>query len=150
MEKIVETVVVDGMKAVLKAEPVSVLKEYKWIKCEIPEMIGVPLMVRRCGFQPVRPGNEPAIYLMADPKTGLADADWQRQVGIVQFVRSDYTDFSVEFFWDVYSYIFNLMDYYGEDNFNYKRFKEKKLISESFKMFQKQEHETDSRILATK
>jgi len=96
MDKTIQTVIVDGMKAMLKAEPVSVLKEYKWINCEIPEMIGVPLMVRRLGFQPVRPGNEIAIYLMADPKTGLANADWQRQVGIVQFVRSDDTDFSVE------------------------------------------------------
>jgi hypothetical protein len=140
MDKTIQTVVVDGMKAVLKEESVSALKGHQWIKCEIPEMIGVPLMVRRCGFQTIRPSNEIAIFLMSDPKSGLANAAWQRQVGIVQFVRSDFTDFSVELFWDVYSYVYNLMDYYGEDNFNYKRFKEKKLISESFKKYQEQEH----------
>lgn len=139
--RVVQTVIVDGMKAVNESVPVSVLKAYEWIKCEVPGMIGMPLMVRRCGYQPIRPNKEVAIFLMVDPQTGLADADWQQRVGIVQFVCSDFKDFSADLFWDIYSYIFTLMDCYGEPDFNYKQFEKKYLNNKSFKNYQEQEHE---------
>ena len=78
---------------------------------------------------------------MVDPESGLAAPKWQIQVGIVQFARCDAQDFSVDLFWDVYSYIFHLMDYYGCENFNYARFRSQSLIPNAFKKYQAQEHQ---------
>ena len=57
--RIIQTVVVNRMN--------SVLKGYKWSKCEVPGLIGVPLIVRK--FQ----------------KTCLANDTWKRQECIVQY-----------------------------------------------------------------
>ena len=60
--------------------------------------------------------------------------------GVVAFARSDNRDFTEQLFWDVYSYCFHLMDYYGEDNFDYAHFRKTKLIPQSFLRYQREEH----------
>ena len=78
---------------------------------------------------------------MVDPVSGLAAPKWQHQVGIVLFAMIDKTDFTVDLWWDVYSYIYHLMDYYGDESFNYSRFKTKNLIPSAFRKYQAQEHQ---------
>ena len=95
-------------------------------------MFGVPLMARRIGVQMKRPQQEFAIFLLIDPGTGLAAYKYQTGCGIIQFARSDRANFTVEFFWEVFSYFFNLIDYYSEENFNYETYKNKMLNEDAF------------------
>jgi hypothetical protein len=76
--RIIQTVVVNRMN--------SVLKGYKWSKCEVPGLIGVPLIVRKFQKQQEKPeDDELSIFLMIDSKTCLANDTWERQECIVQY-----------------------------------------------------------------
>jgi hypothetical protein len=86
---------------------------------------------------------------MVDPISGLAAPKWQLQVGIVQFAKTDKTDFSVDLWWDVYSYILHLMDFYGDESFNYNRFKTKNLIPTAFRNYQAKEHQNQQNYKAS-
>jgi hypothetical protein len=102
----------------------------------------LPLKVKRLPRkQYQRPNREVAIFMMVEPVTGLAAPKWQTGCGIVAFAREDKSNFTVDLFWDLYSYIYHLMDFYGEDDFNYQRFKKERLNEKAFKYYQKQEHQ---------
>jgi hypothetical protein len=77
---------------------------------------------------------------MVDPVSGYAAPKWQLSCGILAFAKSDKTNFSVDLFWDIYSYIYHLMDFYGDDDFNYKKFKKTHLIPAAFGQYQSEEH----------
>ena len=53
------------------------------------------------------------IYMTVRPETGLADPKWKRQKARA-FARSDRQDFTTALFWQLYDYIYTLMDYYGD------------------------------------
>jgi len=102
----------------------------------------VPLKVKRLKrHQSKKPNREVAIFLMVEPVSGLAAPKWQMGCGIVAFAREDKSDFTVDLFWDVYSYIYHLMAFYGDYEFNYQEFKNEKLNQKAFHYYQKQEHQ---------
>ena len=76
---------------------------------------------------------------MVDPVSGLAAPKWQLGCGVVAFAREDRNNFTVDLFWDVYSYIFHLMDFYGDYPFNYQNFKRDRLNENAFERYQIQE-----------
>lgn len=89
----------------------------QWETCVVPGMLGVPLKVKSCGNRfPFQSGdNDPGIFMMVKTPTGLADPKWSRRETRA-FARSDRIDFSSELFWQLYDYIYTLMDYYGDDD----------------------------------
>jgi hypothetical protein len=130
----ISVVVVDGSRA---EEKRITLKEYnqgEWEDCIVPGMLGVPIKVKR--INPIRQSDrndrEVGIFLMVNPYSGLADLKWQLGCGILCFAMKDKSKLSFKMFWDLYSYIFNLMDHYGEDTFNYVSFSRQWLKPEKF------------------
>lgn len=111
-----------------------------WKLCKVPALFGVPLMYKRLSYLKQKPANERSIFLLVEPKSGLADPEFQMQVGRMAFAKTDLSDFSSDLYWDVYSYCYHLMDFYGEDDFKFEQFKKRKLIPEAFRRYQAQEH----------
>lgn len=145
ISKKIKTVIVLGMEAVSNSVSADELDKGNWEKCVVPAMLGEPLMVRVLGYPKKKPSNELAIFLMVEPVSGLAAPKWQMQVGRVEFARCDKTDLDVQTFWDLYSYIYHLMDYYGNSGFNYSSFKSRHLIPKSYHKYRDQEHEIQRR-----
>ncbi|CAF0769184.1 unnamed protein product [Brachionus calyciflorus] len=140
-EKLISLVIVKGEEVWEQKVPrVETDPTNGWIPCKITEMIGVPVMVKRWASYTQIPSSEKGIFLMVDPITGLAGPEWQQGCGIIAFARKDRTDMTVQLFWDLYSYIFHLMDYYTDDGFNYNQFRQRKLNYESFRVYQEEEH----------
>ena len=141
-DKLISIVIVNGDEAFEQKVPrVELDPKNGWYVCPLTEMIGVPVMVKRWAPYQRRPDREVGIFLLADPVTGLAPHEWQNGCGIIAFARKDKTDMPVQLFWDVYSYTYHLMDYYGEDDFDYKSFKKNNLNYETFREYQLREHE---------
>ena len=111
-----------------------------WKLCKFPTMFGVSLMYKRLSYLKQKPSHEMSIFLLVEPKSGLADYEFQMQVGRMAFAKTDLSDFTTSLYWDVYSYAYHLMDFYGDEDFNYEQFKKRKLIPESFRRYQAQEH----------
>ena len=131
-------VLVDGMKATEIQIPTNEIDD-SWGDCVVPKMLGLPIIYKRWRRNKVKPEREVAIFLLVEPVSGLAAPEWQKACGVVAFALKD-ADFSSNLFWDVYSYIYHLMDYYGEDDFNYERFRRNKLNAKSFHHYQEEEH----------
>lgn len=133
-KKQISVVVVDGSKAEERTISIADYEKGEWEDCVVPGMLGVPIKVKRIKpRQTIKYDREVGIFLMVNPKTGLADTKWQQECGVLCFAMKDKSKLSAKMFWDLYSYIFNLMDHYGEDTFNYNRFSKKWLIPEKFK-----------------
>ena len=138
----VNVVVVDGYDTRQEKMPLTELEMDKgWDICEIPKMIGVPLMVKRLRDYEIRPSFEKAIFMMADPKTGLAAPKWQDGVGVVAFAKTDKTDLSIHLFWQLSSYIYELMDFYTEADFSYELYEKKHLNEDAFIDYMESEHD---------
>jgi hypothetical protein len=131
-------VLVDGMKATEIQIPINQI-DASWGDRVVPKMLGYPIKYKRWRKNKVKPDREVAIFLLVEPVSGLAAPEWQKECGVLAFALKD-TDFSSNLFWDIYSYIYHLMDYYGESDFNYERFKKSKLNAKSFHEYQDEEH----------
>jgi hypothetical protein len=131
-------VIVDGTKATQEIIPADQIDD-SWGECIVPKMIGLQIKYKRWRTHTKKPDREVAIFLMVEPVSGLAAPEWQIGCGVVAFALEN-SDFSVQLFWDVYSYIFHLMDYYGENNFNYARFRKNQLNAQAFHEYQEEEH----------
>lgn len=131
-------VIVNGDQATETMIKISDIDD-SWKDCIVPRMLGYPIKYKQWRKNPVKPDREVAIFLLVDPVSGLAEAKWQKECGVLAFALEN-TDFSSSLFWDIYSYIYHLMDYYGESNFNYERFKRSKLNQASFHVYQEDEH----------
>ena len=94
-----------------------------WHKCVVPTMLGVPLVVKRVGPSKEKQNREIAVFMMVDPVTGLAPLQWMssahQKLGVLMFARTDGLDLNSNFFWTVYSYIYELMDLYGDGREDY-------------------------------
>ena len=134
-------VIVEGSEATEETIPINEI-DSTWKDCVVPRMIGVPVKYKRWRNSFERPiDREVGIFLLVDPVSGLAAPEYQIcGCGVLAFALEK-QDFSVNLFWDLYSYIFHLMDYYGESNFNYESYRLAKLNSKSFYNYQEEEHQ---------
>ncbi|RNA30194.1 ectomycorrhiza-upregulated zf-MYND domain-containing [Brachionus plicatilis] len=140
-EKLISIVVVNGDEVFDQKVPkFEVDPTNGWIPCVITEMIGIPVMVKRWAPYTKQPHRELGIFYMVDPVSGLAGTEWQMGCGVIAFAQMNKTDFPVQLFWDLYSYIYTLMDYYGDENFDYEKFKKNQLNYKSFREYQIEEH----------
>ena len=77
-----------------------------------------------------------AIYLLVDPDTGLANKNWidffKKGNGILGFGYSTYSAFRKMDFWNLYSFIYDLMDLYAEQQSHF--IKEHKLTAKQFEL----------------
>jgi hypothetical protein len=121
----------------------------QWHDCKLPAMFGIPLKVNHIldastpHVKVVRSfAHHMSIYFMCDPVTGLAPRQWHDvKSGIFIFARIDLVNMTVKLWWDMYSYIYHLMDYYTFESFVYKTFKADKLNKQAFEDYQRHEHE---------
>ena len=94
-----------------------------WHVCIVPGMLGVPLVVKRVGPSTQVFNREIAVFMMVDPVTGLAPSPWMsgghQKLGRLLFAFSDGKSLSSSLFWSVYSYIYDLMDYYSDGREDY-------------------------------
>jgi len=84
----------------------------------IPTILGIPLMAKPIRPYPgVRPTNQPAVFLMAEPIEGYAPCRWQLgprcDPGMIGFGRRDGKPFTVQQWTDLHSFIDTLMDLYS-------------------------------------
>lgn len=91
-----------------------------WEQCPAPTLIGVPLMVKAIRPYPGQmPQSQMAVFMMIDPATGFAPPHWQLgphcNKGMIGFARRDGSPFTTDDFYDLYDYIFSLMDIYPDD-----------------------------------
>lgn len=116
----VQVVVVDG--AITRDQRMSRVEmdRLSWEECPVPKMLGVGLKVARLRPSGERHSREVGIFMMVDPKDGLAPSRWQigplqPSLGTLVFARTDCTDFTCELFWRLYDYIYGtLMDLYSD------------------------------------
>jgi hypothetical protein len=118
MKKMIKIVIANGEKAELDEILADDLNNKDWERCLVPEMLGVPLKVKR--FRHRYPNEnisrDLGIFLMVDPITGLADNKWQAECGKIGFARTDGQDFEYELYYELFDYIYTLMDHYGDRN----------------------------------
>ena len=107
--------------------------------CQVPKMLGFHVMYKRWARNNVKPLREIALFLMIDPKTGLADPEWNMECGVVAFALK-HSDITEQLFWDIYSYIFHLMDFYSNPKYCYADIHLLKLNNKAFSLYQTQEH----------
>jgi hypothetical protein len=125
-------------------------KEYlNFNECIVPKMLGVNIKYKKWKKNKIKPPREIALFLMIDPKTGLADPEWLIECGIVAF-GLDNGDLTEELFWDVYSYIFHLMDFYTEPTWNFETICSLKLNPLAFRIYQEEEHEIQKKYINNK
>ena len=134
-------VLVNGVKTSLLKINKKEISKFSF--CDVPKLLGIEIMYKRWAKNLSKPSREIALFLMIDPKTGLADPEWQMECGIVAFGLLN-GDLSEQIFWDVYSYIFFLMDFYSNTEFNYDVFKKTKLNPLSFQIYQREEREAQA------
>ena len=82
----------------------------------ISEKIGYPLLVRRPGHEAQRgplTDNQHATWLMIDPTTGFAPAEWQSEVGNVFVARVDGQALETETLGAITDYISDILDAFG-------------------------------------
>lgn len=118
-KKTIQMVFVNGEKVHTdRIDPEELNNSLEWEPCIVPERLGVPLKVKRYRhrFPDERIHRDVGIFMMVRPEDGLADMKWQRECGLLGFARSDGKDFTPSLFWQLYDYIYTLMDYYGDTN----------------------------------
>lgn len=135
----VKIVIVYGDEAV--EEKISKIELYSsgWYICPITEMIGDSVMVKHW-WTPCqkKPPSETGLLLLVNPVTGIIPNEWQNDCGIFAFARTDRTDMSVQLFWQIYSYIKHLKEYYYDDideEIDFVNFKKNKLNYQSFREY---------------
>lgn len=90
---------------------------FKTTPVPISQKIGFPLLVRRSEVEPARGplGDNPhATWLMIDPATGFAPAEWQRDVGSVVVARADRETLETDTLGAITDYISDIMDAFGD------------------------------------
>ena len=126
MANTIKVCIVDGDKAIdstISTIDNNLSDRKIWYKCKAPTLIGIPLVVKRLGPSPQERKREVSVFLMIETSDGLAPMPWQsnahQKLGRLMFARTDGVDFDCEMFWSLYSYIFHLMDYYGNGQDEY-------------------------------
>lgn len=82
----------------------------------ISEKIGFPLLVRRAMSESIRgplTDNQHATWLMIDPVTGFAPAEWQCRVGNVLVARADGQALETKTLGAITDYISDILDAFG-------------------------------------
>ena len=95
------------------------LKFINWVECKIPHRLEIPLVAKKVGPSGKSNERDLAVYFFADPVTGLAPLDWSslecKKLGKIVLTRKDYMNFNKQDFFDLYSFIYHLMDYYSDN-----------------------------------
>lgn len=91
-----------------------------FLKCPIPNCLGVPLVLIQLAPEVTHSGNEPmAVKLLCDPITGFAPMFVQLfGLGPVLVARSDGEDFTVAEMFRVYDYLQHLMDRWDDEDWD--------------------------------
>lgn len=120
-QEMVTIVVLDGSTAMEEQYPPSSITEANgWEECTVPHMLGIPLMAK-----PIRsyqtghlPRNQPAVFMMVEPVTGLAPMRWQLgphcNRGMIGFGRRDGQPLTCVQWAALHGYIYDLMDEYSD------------------------------------
>lgn len=118
-KKTIQMVFVNGEKVHTdRIDPEELINNPEWEPCIVPERLGVPLKVKRYRHRlpDERIHRDVGLFMMVRPEDGLADMKWQQECGLLGFARSDGKDFTASLFWQLFDYIYTLMDYYGDTN----------------------------------
>jgi hypothetical protein len=105
-----------------------------WYPCQVPALLGIPLLVKR--FEPSRTkkNNEIGVFMTVEVETGLAPVEWSSESGKLAFMRADKQNLGSEVLWDLYDYIHGvLMAEYADGKLEH--IKKKKLNKEAFEDF---------------
>ena len=108
--------------------------------CVVTSMLGFDIKYKRWAKNLTKPDREIALFLMIDLISGFADAEWQIECGIVAFFLNNGI-MTENLFWDLYSYIFHLMDYYASPQWKSTEIQKMKLNPSSFLLYQQEERE---------
>jgi hypothetical protein len=86
-----------------------------WETCPVPALLGIPLVAKK-NYREYKevPPNQLAVYMMVDSGSGLAPAEWQELVGQVALARTDGVPLTTSVFYELYDYIYTLMDRYSD------------------------------------
>ena len=112
------------------------IKFQTWKNVEIANLMDIPLKVKMFNKPKKDLNRNVAIYLLVDPDTGLANKNWidffKNGNGILGFGYSTYSAFRKMDFWNLYSFIYDLMDLYAEQQSHF--IKEHKLTAKQFEL----------------
>jgi len=103
-------------------------------------------MQKKIGISTKVNERELGVYLFVEQNSGFAPAEWSslygQRLGKIIVARKDFIDFKKNDFFDLYSYIYSLMDYYSDNRSNYVinnklNIKEYMLFNKAEKLYQK-------------
>lgn len=96
-----------------------------WEKCEIPTLVGIPLVMKPASqlgifvSTSVKVQMHRSIYFMCESSDGLAPKKWQgygtmEKIGPLVFCRTDGVPFTITEFFEVFDFVYSMMDHYGD------------------------------------